>query len=243
MTEKKGPPSMRDFDYFAPEKPTGAAAMSARNDLPEELEERLRVLRKRRERYGRAAILALTSFAVLCWFCWGYRDEVAYAFQSPRPPQKVGDVVDITPGDLPHNSYVEVTGITEHRGLVNRVMRGLVPGRKEMWYFRLLGSRGVFIETPPDKERFGFTTELTVSGRVVDPERSEVYHTILRDYVDHFSANKRPEMRVIQVDVKPGDGRGPFYVFFLVLLVLASLNSFTLARYLKLRAASDGITR
>ena len=230
-------PSMRDFDYFADKVEPASPETLADEELPSGLGEQLEASRVNRRRAGRAALTASLLLAVSTWFLWGQRDLIAYSFASPRPPQKLGDVAELTPADLPHNAYVEIEGITEHRGMTQKLMRGVVPVRDEYWYFRLLGSRGVFIEVPPDPDRYGVATRVTVRGRAVDPTREHTYGSLLQKYFDiFFGAQERPVLRIVQQGVAPGEGRLGFIVFFALIGLLLAFDGLSMWRYARARA-------
>lgn len=234
MGSQRGP-SMRDFDYFDDDaKPVEPGSMPP-DKMPVGLEEHLRLYHRRRRRARRAVFWSAAFFAVAAWFVWGYRDGIVYAFRDPAPPTKMGPVTELHPSELQHNTYVEISGITEHRGLRQKVVRGLGIERREFWYMRLVGSRGVFLELPPDKDKYGFTTRLTVQGRVVDPERADVYATLLETYRDRYFTRKRPQQRVVQVGYAPGSGRKPFFVMFSVLAAIAAFNLYNLVHWLRIR--------
>jgi hypothetical protein len=235
VSDKGDRPSLRDFDYFGERAPANPSELAGRIDVPEQLSDRALGIVRERRRYLRLSVLATAFFVSAAYFVWGYRDLIAYAFASPRPPRQLGDVVGLRPGDIPHNSYVELSGITEHRGLAQQLVRGLALSRDEHWYFRLVGSQGIFIEVPPDPERYGRTTEVLVSGRAIDPRRVGVYDTFVAQYHQRWHAEERPELRIIQVDVRPGEGRKPFVILFVVILGLGSANAWTLWRYAQAR--------
>ncbi len=238
-TEGAPPRSMRSFDYFS----SGAhpAAVVHEGVLPEALEAQVEAADRARRAATAGAVTATLLVAVSTWFLWGFRDELAYAFSPSRPPLVLGDVVELTPADIPHNAYVEVSGITEHRGITEK--RGMRPFAREYWYFRLVGSRGVFLETPPDKDRYGPITSLTVSGRAVDPARSADYERFLKTYRERFNAEPQAVARVIQVGVKPGEGRLPFAAFIAFIGVLAAFDVWTLVAYARHRRQAAGLLR
>jgi hypothetical protein len=217
------------FDYFGDRGLADSAALSGAE--PPRLDGG-----RRRRRLRWSAVTATLFLAVSIWFLLGYRDLLGYAFSAPRPPQQLGDVVDLVPSDIPDNSFVALSGITEHRGLRQKLVRGLVPLRREYWYFRLLGSRGVFIEVPPDPDKFAFTTEVHVSGRAVDPERSILYRSLLTQYQERFFTSGQKEARIIQVGIAPGEGRLPFYVLF---ALIGAVAVFDVAAIVRLRRAGE----
>ena len=224
---------MKDFDYFSATKRVANLDVSGQGFEPGlelTLDERLAQHRRAYRRRLRSAGIMLVFFAVTAWFVWGYRDDMRYAFSPSQEPLRLGNVADLRPGEIAHNSYVSLAGITEHRGMRQKMIRGLGLRRREFWYFRLLGSRGVFIEVAPDADRFGFATEVTVSGRAVDPKRTGVYDRLLADYLQTYFPPKRAALRVVQVGWKPGEGRRPFYVMFCLLALVMVANVVTLAR-------------
>lgn len=243
MTSEK-PPSMREFDYFASNaQPATASELTAHGNLPEDIEAEIELWRKERRRAGLSAVTATLVVSACTWFLWGYRDSIAYSFSSARPPVVLGDVVELTPADIPHNAYVQVSGITEHRGLTQKITRGLWPIRDERWYFRLVGSRGVFIETPPDPDHYGFASSVTLRGRAVDPEREPMYAEFLRQYRERFSARTQDVSRVIEVDVEPGSGRIPYLLFALFIGAVATIDGRSLLHYARRSRKHSGIMR
>ena len=104
-----------------------------------------------------------------------------------------------------------------------------------MWYFRLHGSHGVFIEAPADPKRWSFNMRVNVEGRVVDPTRDPAYDTLLMTYADSFFPKDRADVRIVQVDVRPGYGRGAYLgaIGFIAAMVL--LNLFMVFRLWKLQ--------
>lgn len=221
---------MDDFDYFSDAPEVADAAELAAATADPDLEELVREARRIRRNHWRTLIVSATFLAVAVWFAWGFRDLVAYAFAPVQPPLELGDVSALRPEDIPHNRYVTVHGITEHRGLRQKTGRGLSLTPTELWYFRLLGSRGVFIEVLPDAERYGFTTEVTATGRAVDPQRAPLYADLLASYRNAFAAQTRAESRIIQVDMRPGEGRLPYYLAGTLLGALGVANLVALMR-------------
>lgn len=217
---------MSNFDYFDEEAiAAGGRVDELRDELPDALRERLDAWHRRRRRAVRAALTLVLFLAAVTWLLWGHRDRVGYVFSSPQEPSKLGDASTFTPSDIPHNAYVELRGITEHRGMSQKLVRGLGLIRNEYWYFRLLGSRGVFIEVPADASHYGPATALIVSGRAVDPSREQsTYGPLLASYSERFSAPLRPGVRIIQVGVRPGEGRLPYLAAFAGLLVVGIAN-------------------
>lgn len=192
-----------------------------------------------RRRNLRHAVISLLFIVASAWFIWGYRDFLSYVFSPEAPPLQLGNVSEFTPDSIAHNSYVELTGITEHRGLKQMLVRGLSFPPREFWYFRLMGSRGVFIEVPPDSNRYGYATELTVRGRAVDPQQSPIYDYLLGTYRELYFPQEREALRIIQVDVKPGEGRMPFVIMLAAMLGLVLLNGWLLVRNLKRLLQND----
>jgi hypothetical protein len=236
-------PSLREFDYFSDGQKPVAAGSAAAAELPEVIEEQLERAHHARRRALGSALTASILVAASCWLVWGLRDPMAYAFSSPRPPLRLGEVVDFTPADIPHNAYVELGGITEHRGLTQKVVRLPSLAQKELWYFRLVGSRGVFLETPPDPQRFGLTTSLLVRGRAVDPVRSPTYQQLLLDYQDHFRARPQDAARIIQVDVAPGEGRLPYALLLGFIVLLVAFDGWSLWSYARHLRPGAGLLR
>jgi hypothetical protein len=233
---------LREFDYFSlDQEPEPEAA----EDLPAGLDEQIAAFRALQKRRFRVLVLACVALAAAVWFLWGYRDEAVYAFATPEQPLELGDVTRVSPGDLAHNTFVSLHGITEHRGLTQKTVRGLGIARNEHWYFRLLGSRGVFIEVEPDPERWGFTTEVFVAGRVVDPSRVLAYRSLLDSYGALYHPQERPQRRLIQVGVVPGEGRAPYLVAAGLFVGLLALNAWAVVAIARGRrdAARRGIVR
>jgi hypothetical protein len=161
------------------------------------------------QRFGAAAICS-TIFGCTLYFLSDSVDAAQYAFAAPTQSLEMGDVSEFLPEHIPHNAQVSLRGITEHRGLRYRGLRGLRGRFETLWTFRLLGSRGVFIEVPADPLRFSPTTEVQVSGRAVDPSREKNYRRLLQAYDETFHPQRRSEARIIQVDACRGSGRWPF---------------------------------
>ena len=241
--ERPKGPSLRDFDYFSERVRPAEGEALAGADLPDALEAQAEAYRRGRRRAAGSAATASILVAACTWFLWGQRDDLAWAFSGPRPPLRLGDVVDLTPADIPANAYVELAGITEHRGLTEKVVHALWPVREERWYFRLVGSRGVFLETAPDPQRFGMITSLTVRGRAVDPTRSGTYTAFLQQYQERFNSRGQEVARIIQVDAQPGDGRLQYVVFLVFIALVAAFDAWSLWGYLRYRRASSGFLR
>ncbi len=227
---EKPPRSLKDFDYFAP-----AGGDAAPEHVTTDAEELAVELRGRRRRQGWAALLGTLVLAGLLWLAWGYRDEMAYALGGAVEPLPLGDVATLDPGTIRHNSYVTLTGITEHRGLTQKLMRGLAFGRSEYWYFRLLGSQGVFIEVEPDPDRYGFATEVSVAGRAIDPKRLSTYADLLATYHEKFRPRERNNLRIVQVGVRPGDGGAGFVALWSLATVMAVVNASLVVRLVRER--------
>ncbi len=199
------------------------------------LEGQLAKYQRQQKVQGRFVLTSLCFFIVCTWFVHGYKDWLIYVFAEPRTPTIVKDISLVAPIDLKHNDYVELTGITEHRGMAQQLVRGLDLPRKEYWYFRLLGSRGVFIEVPPDEQRYDFMTEVTVRGRIVDPKQATLYQYLIEDYHERYAAKRRENMRILQVGAEPGAGQTPYIVLLGGLGALVLVNLFTIRKYLRLR--------
>lgn len=224
-------PSMKDFDYFSSHaKPAKHIDLDA---LPESLEEQMERYRSMKSRGARQVFFAGLFFVVCGWFLWGYRDLIVYLVSAPEEPLVLGDVAELDPANIPHNTYVKLTGITEHRGMQQKLIRGLNYTQQEFWYFRLLGSRGVFIETEPDATKYGLVTQLTVTGRAVDPRRDRNYDELLATYQAKYFTEERPNMRIIQVGVRPGEGQGGLLVVVAIFVTVAALNIYSIVRYIK----------
>lgn len=190
------------------------------------LEEQLETYRKKQRRHVRHLLTMTVCFAAVIWFLWGLVDQARYEFQVTPIPTAVGDIVEVGSNALAHNTYISLEGITEHRGLSQKLIRDLSFNRQEYWYFRLLGSGGVFIEVPPDADKFGIATKVAVTGRVIDPARDSAYERLLEVYGDRFLGDTK-SVRIIQVGRVPGESRMGFYVALgiLVLLIFSNLRS------------------
>ena len=137
------------------------------------LEEQLKTYRRKQVRHFRHIVTITLFFAVVIWFLSGLVDQARYEFQVAPVATPIGDVINVGAKALPHNAYISLEGITEHRGLTQSIMRDLSFDRQEYWYFRLLGSGGIFVEVPPDEDAYGIATKVAVSGRVVDPTKTQ----------------------------------------------------------------------
>ncbi len=234
--EKKHEDDVNEFDYFDDDvqvaTPQELEAMGA---PPVTFESQLRNYRNKERKYLRTLILAVGFASVTAWFLSGYSDEMYYAFFTDSQPRRLGDVARFQPTDIPHNSFVELEGVTEHRGMKQKMVRGLGLNRKEFWYFRLMGSRGTFIEVEPDPEKWGYTTFVNIRGRAVDPKKSTLYGALLDEYHSRYFAKRRNEFRVIQVGIEPGDGRWVFLLVFFAFGTLAASNIWVLWNLLKAR--------
>lgn len=226
---------MRDFDYFDDD----AQPLHGTDTDPAEggLERQIEAFHRRQKRHFRYVLLTAVTFFVCVSFLWGYRQDIAYAFATPSSPRELGDVTQMTPRDIPPNAYVELSGITEPRGLSQKKVRGFGVSRDELWYFRLAGSGGVFIEVLPDKETYGFATRVEVAGRAVDPATDRTYEGLVADFHQRFYKKKQPDLRVIQVGIKPGEGRGPYLIAGILLLALLTSNLVVLVRLVRARRA------
>jgi hypothetical protein len=225
--------SMREFDYFADNrKPVDVDRLG---ELPEGLEGQVARHRALLLRYRLAIGAVVLGVLAGLFGLWRNRDDIAYAFRPATEPLVLGDVATFTPADIPHNAYVQLYGITEQRGITQkRLMHG------ELWYFRLLGSSGVFIEVPPDKEHYGVVTQLEVAGRAIDPAIDSSYASLLEDYKERWSPRERPSLRIIRVGAAPGQGRG-VWLLALGVLSVAAAGAVELVRRLRhLRAAGPG---
>ena len=237
---KKHLPSLRDFDYFADDvdikitvvpNPAdvltdgpgdrGAANASREGDAPDG-----NASRHVEPRQIISLVLTTAFLLFAAWFAWQFRDYARYAFAPAQAPLLLGNVTEITPEMIPHNAYVSIYGITEHRGIHARAVRGLTLHHDEYWYFRLMGSRGVFIEVAPDAENYGPNTEVTVQGRVVDPDLDPLYASLLKSYEDTFVTELRAHRRVIQVGFAPGQGRGRYAVAIALFIGCAGIFTY-----------------
>ena len=114
--------------------------------------EQLKTPRRKQVHYFRHIVTFTLFFAAVIWFLSGLVDQARYEFQVAPVATPIGDVIDVGAKALPHNAYISLEGITEHRGLSQEIMRDLSFDRQEYWYFRLLGSGGIFVEVPPDED-------------------------------------------------------------------------------------------
>ena len=201
----------------------------------EGLEQQILNWQQRQRRYGFQVVLTALFFASVLWVGWDYRDSLEYSFSGKTQPLDVGDVVNRQPGALKHNSYVSIRGITEHRGLLQKRVRGLDVVREDLWYFRLLGSRGVFIEVVGDKDKYGTTTAVNVTGRVVDPNLDATYDSLFRVYGEKWFPKQRNGLRIIQVGIVPGQGQTGFLIVASFLVCLAFFNLMAIIRLVRER--------
>ena len=110
------------------------------------LEQRMLLFRRQRRKTFQSIFLMSLAMVVIAWFMWSLRAELSYVFSSAHKSALVqGNVVVSSPAKLIPNTYVEIEGITEHRGLSQKSMRSLSLRRENYWYFRLAGSQGVFV--------------------------------------------------------------------------------------------------
>ncbi|MBT6175962.1 MAG: hypothetical protein HOI23_01860 [Deltaproteobacteria bacterium] len=198
------------------------------------LEEQLKTYRRKQVRHFRHIVTITLFFAAVIWFLSGLVDQARYEFQVAPVPTAIGDVIEVGAKVLPHNAYISLEGITEHRGLSQAIMRDLSLNRQEYWYFRLLGSGGIFIEVPPDEDVYGIATKVAVSGRVVDPTKDSTYQRLLEVYHDRF-LGEADTVRIIQVGRVPGEAQTGFIVAIVVLVLLVIFNLFSLKGLLQAR--------
>ena len=226
--------SLKDFNYFDENRhPDLDAAKLGQLPTTPQAEERLREHKRTGRRFAIQLGIAMAAVVAVTWVVVGYRYWIAYAFSSATEPLKLGDVTTMRPEEIPHNAYVQITGITEHRGLSQKEVRGLSLGRKEYWYFRLLGSRGVFIGVEGDADKYGIATEVTVSGRAVDPARDHSCDKVLAAYRERFYPREEGQLRFIQVGATPGEGRFGYVLLFLLLAGVLTSAVFAARRALK----------
>ncbi len=242
VSENNKRPSMDDFDYFDDStKPVGWDNLDEANiDGSEGLDAQLNHYRNRQKRYTRSLTLMIITLAVSIWAIWGYQETISYAFADNHGPREFGDAVNVLPDQIPHNSYVHLRGITEHRGTTQSRFGHASLKTQEYWYFRLVGSRGVFIETPNDPDLFGITRHIDVEGRVIDPALDDSYATLLNHYHSSYGAKRRSDLRVIQVGVIPGEGKPIFIAAFAFLAMLLLSNLVVLRKLLVVRRQLKG---
>jgi hypothetical protein len=183
-------------------------------------------------------IFKLCFVAVCAWFGRQYVDHARYCFSPSRPPLQLGDVTSLEPGDIPHNGYVCVAGISEHRGLSQTVSRALGQQAEVYWYFRLVGSRGVFVEVPADAEHYGITQRMQVCGRAIDPMQSALYQQLFSSYAQQFATEINPPVRLVQQGVVPGTGRNRYIVAMLLIGSAAVAQLASAARLLGRRQST-----
>lgn len=235
-TSDRQPPakSLRDFDYFAEEhlfEPDVSKSVPAAEEQ-QSLDGQLRHFHRQRKRYGRAFTLMLLTLALVLWAFSGWAPELVYDFSVDPTPIDMGDAAEHRADDYPHNAFVRVRGITEHRGLRRSLVRGIgLP--EEYRYFRLVGSQGVFIEVSKDNEASAPMTKVDVVGRVIDPVADSSYQPVIDLYHHEFLAKRRPTLRFIQVDRHPGTTRTGFLVVAIVVMLLLVSNILTLVRLLR----------
>ena len=178
---------------------------------------------------GRQLLSVLvTSCAALgiCTVAAPHYDEAAYAFGSQQMPLWLGEAQTLSPARIIHNTYVQIDGITEHRALRQEVVRGLGLVREEQWLFGLLGSGGTFIAVKADKHKYAPTMQLRVQGRAVDPKYAAHYASLLRQYDQIFARQAMGTgraARVIEVDVRPGEGRTPYCAMTAAVLICVAV--------------------
>ena len=229
---REPPRSLRDFDYFA-EAPAQALTDEQPDDV--ELPPGAPVVRRALHhppRVLRVSLAVLATIACLFWL-WRERGWIAYALSAPSTPAALGDVTDMLPKDIPANRYVSIEGITEHRGLTQKVIFGLSLGRDELWLFRLVGSQGVYIVTPPDASRFAPGTLVQVSGRAIEPSTDSTASAFLAAYRQRYSPRLHGEERVVFVDVAPGPHRTRYIVALLLCVGVVLVNTVRLASMLR----------
>lgn len=233
MSEKH--PSLKDFEYFPDESDNSLGDVDrffVEEDHVSDTVPLQQPIRPKRWREIRQFLVSVAFFAVAAWISWGYRDHIAYAFSAERSPHRLGSVVGLSRDALVHNQYVEVEGVTMHRGLVQSLVRSIGFEREELHYFELAGSRGVFVEASPDRG-IRFASAVKVSGRVVDPKRTSTYDSLLQEYEARFHQPRRPFERIVQVGVSPGSGRTRFIALFAFLFAMAALNIWILVRVVR----------
>lgn len=135
---------------------------------------------------------------------WQSMDAFVYHVQGARAPLQLGDVTGLWPAHVAPNAYVCVEGITEHRGMRQSIARSILQGSEDLWYFRLLGSRGVFVEVAADAAMFGPAQHVQICGRVIDPFADKLYHPLLNAYSTTFRTSLKPPIRLIQHNIEPG---------------------------------------
>lgn len=197
---------MRDFDFFGESRPLarGLDELAVGTELPADYEQQLASFDVRRRRAGRRFVGAGTLFFLLGAATWLFADWVTYSLFTDGAPLELGEITEVGAAQLEHNQLVAVRGITEHRGMTQKLVLGPSFEHVERWYFRLVGSRGVFVEVPTDPQRFGPAFELTVRARVVDVERSPAHARLIERYDEKFGTNTTGPVRVLQVGVEPG---------------------------------------
>jgi len=200
---------------------------------------------RRKRRLQRQLALSVVFFAVVGWYGWEQRDYIQYQLLTAEKLQDMGEAVGKAPADYPHNTYIQLRGITEHRGLKQLVLPAFSLQRQERWYFRLLGSQGVFIEVPPDADLYAFARRVTVQGRIVDPGKERRYASLLNAYRKQFHVTELGALRIIQVGVRPHTHAQRVWGVLVAVGMLALLNLVACMRWLKARRtlAAGGILR
>jgi hypothetical protein len=224
------PKSLKTFNYFDEGHQPNAEAVASQSSTTAISAERLKEHKQTSRKLALQLGISMAAVVAVTWFVAGYRYWIAYSFSSAREPLKLGDVTSMRPEEIPHNGYVQLSGITEHRGLSQKEVRGFGLVRKEYWYFRLLGSRGVFIGAEGDIDRYGIAQEVTVAGRAVDPARENCCDKVLQTYRERFNPREEGQLRFIQVDARPGDGRFAFVLLFLLYIGVLTSAGFTVYR-------------
>lgn len=227
----QGPGGLRRvnrFDYF------GDHSLQARGDATSDLvwhtddvdKPRFGTVPKRRWR----RLFKLFFVGFCAWFAWQYHDAARYSFRAPYAPLQLGDVTSLTPDLVQHNTYVCVEGISEHRGMTQKVSRVLGEAATPYWFFRLVGSRGIFVEVRPDPERFSTMQRMQVCGRAVDPLRSPTYAQLIAAYEALFLTEVASPSRIVEADMVPGAYRNRYAGVMAVLVALMGLQGWLVWR-------------
>ena len=198
-------------------------------------EDELRKYHERRRRYSRHLMTMVVFFLVVGWYLWGLKDWVTFEFSEKPESIPTINTMEVGASLLPHNGYIRVRGITEHRGLTQKFMRGLSFEREEFWYFRLVGSDGVFIEVAANEGSFGIAQRVEVEGRVIDPTRDSQYRALMRTYQTKFGVAASPDLRIVQVSVEPGQRERNYYILFGLLALLLAMNIWTAVRLIQIQ--------
>ncbi len=236
---QKNKRSLNDFDYFGSHQLVAdldTLEEAAKNANDESLYQKIRLLRRHRQRQ-RFNLFIMFIFCLLsCYFIFDTRDELAYHFAAQSAPKNLGQVESLDINKLRHNDFVTISGVTDHRAAAVKRVRNLNPNIREYHYFHLAGSR-IFLETEEEKQYFPMQ-EVQVSGRVVDARRDHSFNSLLDFYRQKYLFNVGDNVRFIQVGQKPGENRLPYAIVFSFLGLVLLIN---LVAFIRHRQKVSGI--